>query len=36
MTAILFLLGVIAVCVLGATYGADSRHIDSDRSRRNL
>jgi hypothetical protein len=35
MTAIFFLLVVIAVCVLGAAYGADSRHVDGD-VRRNL
>jgi hypothetical protein len=35
MTAILFLIAVIAVCVLGAVYGADSRHADN-RPRRNL
>ena len=35
MTAILFVLAVIAVCVLGAVYGTDSRPIDS-RARRNL
>jgi hypothetical protein len=35
MTAILFLLAVVAVCVLGAVYGADSRYVDS-RGRRNL
>jgi hypothetical protein len=31
MLAILFLLGVVAVCVLGAVYGADSRHYDARR-----
>ena len=36
MIAILFLLAVIAVCVLGAVYGADSRHVDTGRSRSNL
>jgi hypothetical protein len=36
MTAILFLLGVVAVCVLGAVYGSDSRHVDASRGRRNL
>jgi hypothetical protein len=36
MTAILFLVGLIAVCVLGAVFGADSRHVDTDHSRRNL
>jgi hypothetical protein len=35
MTAILFLLAVVAVCVLGALYGADSRFVDT-RGRRNL
>jgi hypothetical protein len=35
MTAILFLLAVIAVCVLGAVFGADSRYVDR-RPRRNL
>ncbi len=35
MIAILFLLAVIAVCALGAAYGADSRQFDS-RARRNL
>jgi hypothetical protein len=35
MTAILFLLAVIAVCVLAAAYGTDSRHVDTH-SRRNL
>jgi hypothetical protein len=36
MTAILFLLGAIAVCVLAACYGSDSRHVDPDRGRRNI
>jgi hypothetical protein len=36
MTAIFFLIGLIAVCVLGAAYGADSRHVDTDHSRRNI
>jgi hypothetical protein len=36
MTAILFLLGVVAVCVLGAAFGTDSRHVDAGRSHRNL
>jgi hypothetical protein len=36
MTAILFLVGVIAVCVLGAVYGADSRHVDTNDHRRNI
>ncbi len=36
MIAILFLLAVIAVCVLGAVYGADSRHVDAGRPRSNL
>jgi hypothetical protein len=34
--AILFLLGVIVVCVLGAAFGTDSRHADTGRGRRNL
>ena len=36
MTALLLLVGFVAVCVLGALYGADSRHVDTGRSRRNL
>ena len=36
MTAILFLVGFVAVCVLGAVYGTDSRHVDTDHGRRNL
>ena len=35
MFAILFVLAVIAVCVLGAAYGTDSRQLDT-RPRRNL
>jgi hypothetical protein len=31
MIAIVFLIVLIAVCVLGAVYGADSRHVTSDR-----
>jgi hypothetical protein len=34
MTAILFFLALVAVCVLGAVYGVDSRHLD-DRQRPN-
>ena len=36
MTAIFFLIGLIAICVLGAVFGADSRHVDTDHQRRNL
>jgi len=36
MTAIFFLVGLVAVCVLGAVFGADSRHVDTGHSRRNL
>jgi len=36
MTAIFFLIGLVAVCVLGAVYGADSRHTDTGHGRRNL
>jgi hypothetical protein len=36
MTAIFFLVGLVAVCVLGAVYGTDSRHVDTDHSRRNI
>jgi hypothetical protein len=36
MTAIFFLVGLVAVCVLGAFYGADSRHTDTGHSRRNI
>ena len=36
MAAILFLVGIVAVCVLGAAFGADSRHVDSGHARRNL
>lgn len=32
MTAIIFLVGIVAVCVLGAVYGTDSRHIDGRRN----
>ena len=36
MTAIFFLVGIIAVCVLGAVYGTDSRHVDTADRRRNI
>jgi hypothetical protein len=36
MTAIFFLIGIVAVCVLGAVFGADSRHVDTGPSRRNI
>lgn len=36
MIAIIFLVGAIAVCVLAAAFGVDSRHVDTDHSRRNL
>jgi hypothetical protein len=36
MTAIFFLVGIIAVCVLGAVFGTDSRHVDTADSRRNI
>ena len=36
MTALFFLVGFVAVCVLGALYGTDSRHVDAGHSRRNL
>jgi hypothetical protein len=36
MFALFVLLGLVAVCVLGAVYGADSRHVDTGHSRRNL
>jgi hypothetical protein len=34
MTAIALFLALVAVCVLGAFYGADSRHTDLDRRHR--
>jgi hypothetical protein len=34
MTAIAFFLALVAVCVLGALYGADSRHTDMNRRHR--
>jgi hypothetical protein len=36
MTAIIFLVGIVAVCVLGAIRGTDSRHVDTDYHRRNI
>jgi hypothetical protein len=36
MTAILFLVGIVAVCVLGAAFGADSRHDGTGHARRNI
>jgi len=36
MTAIFFLVGLVAVCVLGAVYGTDSRYTDTGHSRRNI
>jgi hypothetical protein len=36
MTAIFVLVGLVAVCVLSAVKGIDSRHVDTDHSRRNL
>lgn len=36
MTLILFFLAVVAVCVLGAAYGVDSRHSEPGRHRPNL
>ncbi len=36
MTAALFLVAVIAVCILAAAYGRDSRPVERGRHRRNL
>jgi hypothetical protein len=36
MVAILVLAGAIAVCVLGAVFGSDSRHVDTGHTRRNI
>jgi hypothetical protein len=36
MFAIAFLIGLVALCVLGGLYGADSRHDEPGRHRRNL
>jgi hypothetical protein len=36
MAPLLFVLIVIAVCVLGAVYGVDSRPVERDRHRPNL
>ena len=36
MALILFILIVIAVCILGAKYGADSRHVEHGRHRSTL
>ena len=32
----IFLIGILAICVLSAFYGADSRHDDSRHHRANL
>jgi hypothetical protein len=36
MALILFVLIVVAVCILGAKYGADSRHVEHGRHRPTL
>jgi hypothetical protein len=36
MFALIFILGIAAVCVLGAVYGTDSRHDESVSHRSNL
>ena len=36
MFALIFFLAIAAVCVLGAVYGADSRHSEPTRHRSNL
>ena len=36
MIEIAFIVAVIGVCVLAAAFGADSRHVDTGRPRRNL
>jgi hypothetical protein len=36
MLAILILAGALAVCVLGAAFGSDSRHVDTGHTRRNI
>jgi hypothetical protein len=36
MFAIIFIAGIIAVCVLAAVYGTDSRHVDTGHPRRNI
>ncbi len=36
MIAILIVVGIVAVCVLAAVYGTDSRHVDTGHPRRNL
>jgi hypothetical protein len=36
MELIVFLIAVIGICVLGARYGADSRHVEGDRHQPSL
>jgi hypothetical protein len=36
MALIFFILIVVAVCILGAKYGADSRHVEHGRHRPTL
>ncbi len=36
MTALVFLVAAIAVCILAAAYGRDSRPVERGRHRRNL
>jgi hypothetical protein len=33
MALILFFIAVVAVCVLGAVFGSDSRYVDAGRQR---
>ena len=36
MFAIAFVIGIVALCILGAVYGTDSRHDESRRHHPNL
>jgi hypothetical protein len=36
MTSFILFVGIVAVCVLGAAFGADSRHDGTGHARRNI
>jgi hypothetical protein len=36
MFAIIFIVGLLALCILGAVYGTDSRHDEPGRHRPNI
>jgi hypothetical protein len=36
MFAIIFIIGLLALCILGAVYGTDSRHDEPGRHRPNI